>query len=83
MDFALIRVALAWMRPAILRKAVSLACPIDYQTSGWEDVPDVVGGVSDDQQLPLRLVSVAKLVDFERGEVSYAEFIGITVLPWG
>jgi hypothetical protein len=27
-----------------------------------------------------RLVSVAKLVDFERGHVSYADFIGITVL---
>jgi hypothetical protein len=26
------------------------------------------------------LVSVAKLVDFERGHVSYADFIGITVL---
>jgi hypothetical protein len=27
-----------------------------------------------------RLVSVAKLVDFERGQVSYADFIDITVL---
>ena len=31
----------------------------------------------------IRLVSVAKLVDFERGQVSYADFIGITVLPCG
>src|SRR4051794_21368026 len=31
----------------------------------------------------LRLVSVAKLVDFERGQVSRADFIGITVLPRG
>jgi hypothetical protein len=28
-----------------------------------------------------RLVSVAKLVDFERGQVSCADFIGIIVLP--
>jgi hypothetical protein len=27
------------------------------------------------------LVSVAKLVDFERGQVSCADFIGIIVLP--
>jgi hypothetical protein len=32
---------------------------------------------------PARLVSVAKLVDFERGQVSCADFIGITVLPRG
>jgi len=31
----------------------------------------------------LRLVSVAKLVDFELGQVSYTDFIGITVLPCG
>jgi hypothetical protein len=31
----------------------------------------------------IRLVSVAKLVDFERGQVSYADFIGITVLSRG
>jgi hypothetical protein len=30
-----------------------------------------------------RLVSVAKLVDFEQGWASYADFIGITVLPCG
>jgi hypothetical protein len=30
-----------------------------------------------------RLVSVAKLVDFECGQYSYADFIGITVLPCG
>ena len=30
-----------------------------------------------------RLVSVAKLVDFELGQVSYTDFIGITVLPCG
>jgi hypothetical protein len=29
------------------------------------------------------LVSVAKLVDFERGQVSCADFIGIIVLPRG
>jgi hypothetical protein len=29
------------------------------------------------------LVSVAKLVDFELGQVSYTDFIGITVLPCG
>ncbi|HTD44697.1 MAG TPA: hypothetical protein VK687_10970 [Bryobacteraceae bacterium] len=29
------------------------------------------------------LVSVAKLVDFERGQVSYGEFMGITELRWG
>jgi len=29
------------------------------------------------------LVSVAKLVDFELGQVSYIDFIGITVLPCG
>ena len=31
----------------------------------------------------LSLVSVAKLVDFELGQVSYIDFIGITVLPCG
>jgi hypothetical protein len=31
----------------------------------------------------LRLVSVAKLVDFERGQVSCADLIGITVLSRG
>jgi hypothetical protein len=30
-----------------------------------------------------RLVSVAKLADFERGQVSYADFIGITILRRG
>jgi putative transposase len=30
-----------------------------------------------------RLVSVAKLVDFELGQVSYTDFIGITVVPCG
>jgi hypothetical protein len=29
------------------------------------------------------LVSVAKLVVFERGQVSYADFIGITIVPGG
>jgi hypothetical protein len=33
--------------------------------------------------MPLSLVSVAKLVDFELGQVSYTDFIGITVLPCG
>ena len=33
--------------------------------------------------IKISLVSVAKWVDFERGQISYAEFIGITVLPWG
>ena len=32
---------------------------------------------------PASLVSVAKLVDFELGQVSYTDFIGITVLPGG
>jgi hypothetical protein len=31
----------------------------------------------------LSLVSVAKLVDFVLGQVSYTDFIGITVLPCG
>ena len=29
------------------------------------------------------LVSVAKLVDFKLGQVSYTDFIGISVLPCG
>jgi hypothetical protein len=35
------------------------------------------------EQIALSLVSVAKLVDFELGQVSYTDFIGITVLPCG
>ena len=31
----------------------------------------------------LSLVSVAKLVDFELGQVTYADFIGISVVPCG
>ena len=31
----------------------------------------------------ISLVSVAKLVDFERGQVSYPDSMGITVLPCG
>jgi hypothetical protein len=47
--------------------------------AGWPAFDGVVG--THQGRSSSSLVSVAKLVDFERGQVSCADFIGIIVLP--
>jgi hypothetical protein len=45
------------------------------------DLLEALGNPAPD--LRASLVSVAKLVDFDLGQVSYTDFIGITILPGG
>ena len=59
--------------------AITVACLVINQAAYVVGAIRVNDGPTSGSVLP-KLVSVAKLVDFERGQVSYAEFMGITVL---
>ena len=65
-------------QPGVARSIQILVAPQDLPILDWLKI-------NQSQSLcrGTRLVSVAKLVDFELGQVSYIDFIGITVLPCG
>ena len=71
-----------WLEPD---ERIALQARIDHERKSREAIRHYKLGeaLTNPRVLGLSLVSVAKLVDFELGQVSYTNFIGITVLPCG
>jgi hypothetical protein len=68
----------------VLREDLGLSRYVKYKALRHLEQARVIAVTRNgNQALGVRLVSVAKLVDFERRRVSYGDFMGITVLSCG